>query len=159
MKVYLASDHAGFELKEKVKTYLKEKGSEFEDLGAFNLDKADDYPDYAYKAAKKVADSSSGAKAILFCGSAEGMCIVANKVKGIRAVSVSTLVNARVSREHNDANVLCLSGGGTLSPIPGLSLEDAKNIIETWLSTPVSGAGRHARRLKKISGIENLWQK
>lgn len=157
--IYLASDHAGFELKEKVKTYLKEKGSEFEDLGAFNLDKADDYPDYACKAAKKVADSNSGAKAILFCGSAEGMCIVANKVKGIRAVSVSTLVNARVSREHNDANVLCLSGGGTLSPIPGLSLEDAKNITETWLSTPFSGAGRHVRRLKKISDIENLWQK
>ena len=152
--IYLGADHAGFELKEKVKEYLKQKGLEVEDLGAHTLDKNDDYPDYAKAVADKVAADPS-AKGILLCGSAEGICIAANKIKGIRAVAVWTTMSARLSREHNDANVLCLSGGQTLTPIPGTSFEDAKEIIDTWLSTPFSGEERHLRRINKISDLES----
>ena len=152
--IYLGADHAGFELKEKVKDYLKQKGLEVEDLGAHTLDKNDDYPDYAKAVADKVAADPS-AKGILLCGSAEGICIAANKIKGIRAVAVWTTMSARLSREHNDANVLCLSGGQTLTPIPGTSFEDAKEIIDTWLSTSFSGEERHLRRINKISALES----
>jgi len=152
--IYLAADHAGFELKEKVKEYLKQKGHEIEDLGAHTLDKNDDYPDYGAAVANKVsADQQS--RGILFCGSAEGICIAANKVRGIRAVPVWTPINAKMSREHNDANVLCLSGGQTLSPIPGLSFEEAEEIVDVWLATPFSGAERHLRRIGKISALES----
>jgi len=159
MKVYLAADHAGFELKEKIATYLKENNYEVEDLGAYTLNKDDDYPDFAFAAAKKVVESEGKSKAILLCGSAEGMCIAANKVKGVRAIAAWTPINAQLSREHNDANVLCLSGGKTISPIPGLSLEEAEKIIDVWLATTFSAEERHARRLKKIGEIEDLWQK
>ena len=152
--IYLGADHAGFELKDKVKDYLKQKGLEVEDLGAHALDKNDDYPDYGAAVADKVsADLSS--RGILFCGSAEGICIAANKIKGIRAVAVWTTISAKLSREHNDANVLCLSGGQTLTPIPGTSFEDAKEIIDTWLSTSFSGEERHLRRIGKISALES----
>ena len=154
MKIYLASDHAGFELKEAIKPYLQEKGYDVEDVGAHTIDKDDDYPDYGYPAAKAVAESSGEAKGILFCGAAEGICIVANKVKGIRAVAVWSEINARLSREDNDANVLCLSGGGKLDPIPGLSVDEAKKIIDIWLSTDFSGEERHKRRIEKISKLE-----
>ena len=151
--IYLGADHAGFELKEKVKDYLKQKGLEVEDLGAHTLDKNDDYPDYAKAVADKVAADPS-AKGILLCSSAEGIWIAANKIKGIRAVAVWTTMSAKLSREHNDANVLCLSGGQTLTPIPGTSFEDAKEIIDTWLDTPFSGEERHVRRIEKISALE-----
>jgi ribose 5-phosphate isomerase B len=157
--IYLASDHGGFELKEKIKAHLLEANHDIEDLGAHSLDKSDDYPDYAFAAAKKVAEKGNDAKALLFCGSADGMCIAANKVKGVRAVSAWNPITARTSREKNNANVLCLAGGATLSPIPGLTFEEAKEIIDVWLSTPFSGEERHARRLKKISDVENLWLK
>lgn len=155
MKIYLGSDHAGFELKESIKPYLKSKGYEIEDMGAHSYDKDDDYPDYGYPVAKAVADSGSEPKGILFCGSAEGICVVANKVIGIRAVAVWSPTNAQHSREHDDANVLCLSGGKTRNPIPGLSVEEAKKIVDTWLETPFSGAERHKRRIEKIGKIEN----
>jgi len=153
--IYLGADHAGFELKEKVKDYLKQKGLEVEDLGAHALNKNDDYPDYGAAVAKKVTTDPERSRGILFCGSAEGICIAANKIKGIRAVAVWTTVSAKLSREHNDANVLCLSGGQTLTPIPGTSFEDAKEIIDTWLSTPFSGEERHLRRIEKISNLES----
>lgn len=155
MKIYLGSDHAGFELKESIKPFIKNKGYEVEDMGAHSFDKGDDYPDYGYPVAKAVADSDGKAKGILFCGSAEGISIVANKVKGIRAVVVWTTTNAKHSREHNDANVLCLSGGKTRTPIPGLSVDEAKKIVDVWLETPFSGEERHVRRLGKIKGLEN----
>lgn len=154
MKIFLASDHAGFDLKESIKPYLKEKGYEVEDMGAHTLDKNDDYPDYGYPAAKAVADSNGAAKGIFFCGAAEGICIVANKVKGIRAVAVWSEINARLSREDNDANVLCLSGGQKLNPIPSLSVDEAKKIIDVWLNTEFSGAERHIRRIEKIKKLE-----
>ena len=151
--IYLGADHAGFELKEKIKEDLIKKGQKVADLGAHTLDKNDDYPDYAKAVADKVAADSS-AKGILFCGSAEGVCIAANKVKGIRAVAVWSTTNAKMSRAHNDANVLCLSGGQTLEPIPATSFEEAREIVDTWLATPFSGAERHQRRIQKIHELE-----
>lgn len=153
--IYLGGDHAGFELKEAIKQYLKGEGYEIKDFGAHSFDKDDDYPDFGYSVARAVADSDGKSKGILFCGSAEGICIAANKVKGVRAVAVWTPTNAKMSREHNDANVLCLSGGKTLSPIPGLSTDEAKKIIDGWLKTPFSSEERHKRRIEKIGKIEN----
>lgn len=176
MRIYLGADHAGLKLKEKVKKYLEARGgsrisprvslpSKYKifDLGAKKFMKTDDYPDYAKKVASKVAlashrtsEASSGsglqvAKSrdfgILFCGSGHGMCIAANKVKGIRAVAVSTAKEAKITREHNDANVLCLSGWR----IPFVR---AKKIIETFLKTPFSREKRHIRRIEKIRKIE-----
>lgn len=151
--IYLGADHAGFALKEKIKEYLLGRGLKVEDLGAHALDKNDDYPDYAAAVAKKVAEDSAS-RGILFCGSAEGICIAANKFKGIRAVPVWTVLTAKMSRAHNDANVLCLSGGQTLIPIPGISFEEARAIVDAWLATSFSGEERHLRRLEKIKAIE-----
>jgi len=140
MKVIIGADHAGFKLKESIKKYLKTLGYKVEDVGAKKFVKTDDYPIFAKKAAKKVGKQN---KAILFCGSAEGICIAANKVKGIRGVAVWTLTNAKLSRKHNDANVLCLSGWQ-------LPLTKTKKIVKTWLETPFSGEARHIRRIKQI---------
>lgn len=145
MKVYVGADHAGFKLKEYLKKFLNSKKYEVKDEGNTRLDPKDDYPDFASKVAKKVANSKD--KGIIVCGSAEGICIAANKVKGIRAVPVWTLKNAKLSREHNDANVLCLSGWE-------LGQKKAEKITLTWLSTPFSGEPRHKRRIKKISEME-----
>ena len=117
--------------------------------------KTDDYPDYAIPVAKLVAKTKS--KGILVCGSAEGICIAANKVKGARAVPVWTVTNAKLSRKHNDANILCLAGGKTVEKTHGLglTLSQAKRIADTWLKTPFSEAERHIRRIKKIARYEN----
>ena len=151
-KIYLGADHAGFALKEKVKLWLAEKKIAFEDLGNLVYDKDDDYPDFAEKVAKRIVREKT--KGILFCGSAEGIAIAANKVGGVRAVAVWDKKIAQLSREDNDANVLCLAGGGMLKPIPGLSLGTAKEIISAWLRTQFSGEARHKRRIEKIKKIE-----
>jgi ribose 5-phosphate isomerase B len=150
--IYLGSDHAGFKLKEKVKQWLDKEKIVYEDLGNNKFDINDDYPDYAVKVARKVSKNKS--KGILLCGSAEGMCIAANKNKGIRAVNPSNAILARLSREHNDANVICLSGGGTLKPIEGLSFLKTKKLIKIFLNTKFSKAKRHTRRLNKIKRLE-----
>ena len=142
--IYLGADHAGFALKEHLKKFLQKKGQEVVDKGAYKLKKRDDYPDYAAKVAKAV---QKGGKGILICGSAEGICIAANKFRKIRAEPVWTLRNARLSREHNDANILCLSGRQ-------LSRKNAEKIVTTWLKTPFSKAPRHVRRIKKIARLE-----
>ncbi len=147
MKVYLGSDHGGFKLKEHIKKYLKKLKYQVIDKGNTRFVMTDDYPDYGYKAAKAVAGSKGDAKGILFCGSAEGICIVANKVRGVRAVAVWTLENAKLSRQHNNANVLCLSGW-QLNP------KKAEKIVKTWLETDFTFAPRHVRRLRKIDSIE-----
>lgn len=144
--VYLGADHAGFKLKQELKKFLRHQGYKVVDVGAHELDPQDDYPRYAYAAAKAAAQGKG--MAILACGSAEGICIAANKVKGVRAVPVWTLRNAKLSREHNDANVLCLSGW-ELSPAK------AKKIVKSWLETQFSAAERHMRRLKEIERIEH----
>ena len=110
VKVYLGSDHAGFKLKDKVKRWLNKNEIKYEDLGNTNYEKTDDYPDYALKVAKKVSKASSKTLGVLVCGSAQGMCITANKVKGIRAVVPFSIKEAKLSKEHNNANIICLSG-------------------------------------------------
>ncbi len=142
--IYIGGDHAGFKLKERVKAYFKKKGIKFKDEGNVVLDVSDDYPDFGYKVAKKVKGNKKG---ILFCGSSFGVCIVANKVKGIRAVSVSNEREAELSRLHNDANILCLPGWG-------MSFGKAKRIIDVWLKTEFSNEDRHVRRLNKIKKID-----
>ncbi len=144
-KIYLGADHAGFELKEKLKKWLNAKKISFEDLGNLTYDKNDDYPDFAEKVAKRVVKENS--KGILFCGSSEGICIAANKIKGVRAVAPSTVKLAELSRVHNDANVLCLSGWYT-------PLNLTKKIVVKFLSTPFSKEARHVRRLNKIKKME-----
>lgn len=140
--IHLGADHAGFQLKEKLKKVLAKKYA-VKDHGALRFDKDDDYPDFAAKVARAV---QKGGKGVLICGSAEGICIAANKFKKIRAVAVWTLENARLSRAHNDANVLCLSGW-QLTPAK------AEKIALTWLSTPFSGAERHKRRIAKLDRL------
>jgi ribose 5-phosphate isomerase B len=144
--VFIGADHAGFNLKQELRRFLEHLGYKVVDVGAYALEPADDYPFFAYKVAKAVAQGK--VLGILACGSAEGICIAANKVKGVRAVPVWSLRNARLSREHNDANVLCLSGW-EIAPAR------AKKIVKTWLETAFSGAERHVRRLKQIEKIEH----
>jgi ribose 5-phosphate isomerase B len=148
MKIYLASDHAGFEMKEKLKDFLKEKGYEVEGLGDFIYDENDDYPDFISKAAEAVARDPD-LKGIILGGSGQGEAIAANKVKGIRAVvyygGQEEII--KLSREHNDANILSLGARF-------LSEDEAKKAVELWLKTPFSGEERHKRRIEKIRKLE-----
>lgn len=147
MKIYLATDHAGFEFKKKIKSFLQEKGYEAEDCGAFELNPADDYPDFIAVAARKVA-GTPGSFGIVLGKSGAGECIVANKIKGIRAVLGVSEQNVRLARQHNDANVLSL----------GSEIVDertAKRLVELFLNTPFSNEQRHKRRIEKISNLEN----
>ncbi|HLD39873.1 MAG TPA: RpiB/LacA/LacB family sugar-phosphate isomerase [Candidatus Nanoarchaeia archaeon] len=143
--IYIAADHAGFALKEKLKEWLDRKHVAYIDLGNVKLDPKDDYPDFAAVLARKVvANKSLG---ILLCGSAQGMCIAANKIKGSRSVIPYSLKEARLSKEHNNANIMCLSGWFT-------HLHKAKRMIEVFLTTPFSQEQRHLRRLAKIKRLE-----
>lgn len=145
MKVILASDHAGFRLKEKIKGYLEKKKIEFVDLGTDSTQSVD-YPDFAVKAAKKVAKNKDY-RGIFICGTGTGMVIAANKVKGIRAVAAYDAYSAKMSRVDNDANVLGLRGRF-------FPYEKVKKIISVWLTTPFSRERRHKKRLKKIADYE-----
>ncbi len=147
MKVFLATDHAGFDFKEKIKYYLQGKSYEVEDCGAHKFNKDDDYPDFISLAADKVA-KTPGSFGIVLGKSGAGECIVANKIKGIRAVLGVSEKNAQLAREHNDANVLSLG-----SEI--VDLELSKQLIEIFLNTPFSDEERHIRRIEKIKAIEN----
>lgn len=142
--IAIASDHGGFELKERIVKYLKEKGYQFEDLGTFNTDSVD-YPDYGVKAAEGVAQGKYE-KGIVICGTGIGISIAANKVHGIRAALCTNSYMARMSREHNDSNILALGGR-----VVGDEL--AIDIVETWLNTEFVG-GRHKIRIDKIAEIE-----
>jgi ribose 5-phosphate isomerase B len=144
MKIGLASDHGGFELKEELKAFLKSLGVEPMDMGTFNEDSVD-YPDFAALVAEKVSRGELE-KGILICGTGIGMSIVANKFPRIRAALVNDLYSSRCSREHNDANILIIGGR-----IVGREL--AKEIVKVWLETPFAG-GRHKRRLEKIEALE-----
>ena len=146
MKIFIGADHAGFKLKEHLKKFLKSEGHQINDRGNLILEPKDDYPDFAAKVSREVVKFKES-KGILVCGSAEGICIAANKIKGIRAVAVWSLKNAKLSREHNDANVLCLSGWE-------ISSKKAEQITLSWLSTKFSGEERHKRRIKKIKELE-----
>ena len=144
MKIFIGSDHGGFKLKEKIKKYLKDLNYEYEDLGTNNT-QSSDYPDFAYKVAKKVSETNS--KGILICGTGIGMSISANKVKGIRAALAYDETTARMSREHNNSNILCLGERTTKEAL-------AKKIVKVWLSTKFSKEERHHRRVSKIMKLE-----
>jgi len=144
MKIALASDHAGFELKEAIKDYLTEH--KLTDFGTHSTESMD-YPDTGFKAAEAVAKGECE-RGILICGSGLGMSIVANKVKGIRAALCHSAELASLSRQHNDANILVLQGRF-------ISKYLTKEIIETWLSTEFS-CGRHIQRINKINKYEEL---
>lgn len=144
MKISLGADHAGFALKEKIKQRLAEQGFNVEDHGTASADSVD-YPDYARKVGEQVAHSRADL-GILVCGSGIGMAIAANKVAGVRAANVSSVWEAQMSREHNDANVLAL-GARVVTD------EDAFAIVEKWLHTAFAG-GRHEQRVEKIRALE-----
>ena len=144
-KIYLGADHAGFKLKEEIKRFLENIGYSYEDLGVFDDKKSYDYPKKAQELARKVA--KRGGKGILMCGTGTGEAIVANKVRGIRAANCFNNYTAKMSREHNDSNVLCL--GARV-----LKLSDAKKVVKTWLKTPFSNEERHVRRINQISKME-----
>lgn len=143
-KIYLAGDHAGYELKEALIPFLRERGLEVEDVGPGTLNPEDDYPDYILPMAAKVA-SEKGAFGIGVGGSGQGEAIVANRVKGVRA-AVYYGGNTKIvtlSREHNNANVLSLGARF-------MTIDEAKEAVVLWLSTPFSNEERHARRITKI---------
>jgi ribose 5-phosphate isomerase B len=144
MKIALGSDHRGYKAKELVKTIVTQLGHECIDFGASDNNPVD-YPDAAYLAARAVAEKKAD-RAILACGTGIGMCITANKVQGIRAALCYDELSARISRHHNDANVLCVSG-----ELLGEVL--LRKMVEVWLTTDFSG-GRHLRRVRKIEAIE-----
>ncbi len=145
-KVALATDHAGWQLKEAVKKMLVEKGFEVKDFGAFSS-QSSDYPDFILPACQAVSKSGGETVGFVFGGSGIGECIAANKVKGIRAAIAYSSETARLCREHNNANVLCL-GGRTMKQ------KDALKWAEEFLNTPFSGEERHVRRLNKIAQYE-----
>jgi ribose 5-phosphate isomerase B len=136
----IASDHAGFELKERLKKALSRLQVPFEDLGTTSTDSVD-YPDYARKVAEAVSQGKAE-RGLLVCGSGQGMAMTANRYPRVRAAVAVDEEMARLSREHNDANVLAL--GGRL-----IDHDRAESILKTWLETPFAG-GRHEGRVKKI---------
>ncbi len=144
MTIAIGSDHAGFPLKQVVKLWLEEHGYEVDDLGTYDT-KSVDYPDYAAAVAHAVAEGKAD-RGILICGTGIGMSMSANKVPGIRAALCTDVYTARMSRRHNDANVLCM-GARVIGP--GV----AESIVEAWLSEEFEG-GRHARRVGKINALD-----
>ncbi len=146
MKIAIASDHAGYALKTVVVDHLRSLGVDLVDLGTNDASTSVDYPDYAKKVAMEVAGHPD-VLGILICGTGIGMAITANKFRGVRAASVSETFSARMSRAHNDANILCFG-----SRVVGNGL--AIDIVNTWLNAEYEG-GRHANRVKKIFEIEN----
>ena len=142
--IAIASDHAALEMKDAIKQYLIERGEKVEDFGTCTKERVD-YCDYGFQVGEAVA-SGKYERGIVFCGTGVGISISANKVRGIRAVVCSEPYSARLSREHNDTNILALG-----ARVVGIEL--AKMIVDTWLSTPFEG-GRHGDRVRKIAEYE-----
>lgn len=145
MKIGLSGDHGAFEYKEALKEMLIEEGYEVEDFGCYSPESVD-YPDTAAAVAKSVA-SGKNEKGIVLCGTGIGACISANKIKGIRCALCSETTSARLTREHNDSNVLAM--GQRV-----IGIEVMKDIARVWLQTEFSQGERHARRIQKIKGLE-----
>lgn len=145
MKIGIASDHGGYELKQHIKKYFEEEGIEYVDYGTDSTESVD-YPDFGYKLSKGVLDKECE-KGIVVCGTGIGISISCNKVPGIRCALCGDTYSARMSIEHNNANVLALGGR-----VVGKDL--AIEITSTWLKAEFQG-GRHERRVNKISGIES----
>jgi len=144
MRIAIASDHAGYAEKERLKEVLAELGVEFDDLGTVSEESVD-YPDYARKVAEQVAQGHVE-QGVLVCGSGTGMAITANKVPGVRAAVAWSEEIARLARQHNDANVLAI-GARTTPP------DEIPKIVRAWFATKFEG-GRHAARVEKISEVE-----
>ncbi|MGI5824365.1 MAG: ribose 5-phosphate isomerase B [Bacillota bacterium] len=145
MKIAIGSDHAGFGLKEVIKKHLEELGYEYKDFGTFD-ESSVDYPDYAFYVGKAV-QSGEYERGILVCGTGIGMSITANKISGIRCALCHDVFSAKATRQHNDSNVLAMGArviGNTL----------ALKVLDAWLEAEFEG-GRHARRVDKISNIED----
>ena len=150
MKIFLGSDHNGFRLKEDVFNYLKKRGYEVFDVGDNELDPDDDFPQFAQAAAVRVLgeDIKNDPRAILICGGGQGMCMAANRVRGIRASVIWDRYEAKMTRNDNDSNILCL---------PARVLENNQkewqDIIDTWLETPFAAAPRFKRRNAQIDEV------
>ncbi len=149
MKIFIATDHKGFALKEKIKEWVLGWGYECEDFGAFALDENDDYPDFISLAAAAVSKDPENSRGIILGGSGQGEAMLANKYKGVRAVVYygGTEDIISLSRQHNNANMLSLGAAF-------LDEETTKKAVKLWLETPFSGDERHVRRLGKISTLE-----
>jgi ribose 5-phosphate isomerase B len=145
MKIAIGSDHRGFEAKTRILSVLHQLGHDVYDAGPHGRDSVD-YPDFAFEVAGAVSERRAE-RGILICGTGIGMCIAANKVRGVRAAPCHDGITAEMSRRHNDANVLCLS-----ADLLGEELID--RMVRIWLETPFDG-GRHARRVEKIARYEN----
>lgn len=141
MKVFLASDHAGYALKTELVQYLKERGIPLEDLGTYSQE-AVDYPDFAHRLAEQIRPGPDPIMGILVCATGIGMSIAANKHPGVRAALCHDAYTAEMARRHNDANILCL-GGRTTGPAV------ARQIVDIFLATPFDG-GRHGQRVAKL---------
>lgn len=146
MIVYLGADHGGFELKENLKKYLTELGYELDDLGAHTLNPNDDYTDFVFPVAQKVAQDPRN-RGIVIGRSGQGEAIATNKIKGIRTAVCFSEEMARRTRDHNNSNILSLGADF-------IDIESAKRIVKVFLETPFPGEERHVRRLKKIEEIE-----
>ncbi len=147
MKIYIGTDHAGFELKQKLIPFIQSLGHEIVDCGAHEYNKGDDYPDFIAPVAKEVS-ADENARGIILGGSGQGEAMAANKFPHVRAAVYygGTLDIARLSREHNDANILSLGARF-------LTEDEAKAAVELWLSTPFSREERHVQRIEKIEKI------
>jgi len=147
MRIFLGTDHAGYELKNQIKIYLRELGYEVNDEGAFELDQQDDYPDFVEIVAKQVASDPVNHRGVIFGASGQGEAMVANRLPKVRAAVYfhHNLDIIKMSRRHNDANVLSI-GTSYLNEV------EVKEAVKVWLSTEFSNEERHVRRLKKIEG-------
>lgn len=148
--IYLASDHRGYEMKEKIKVWLKEWGNEFQDMGPLEYDPKDDYPDFVYRVGEKVSADPENSFGIVLGHTGQGEAIVANKYKHVRAVVYygKLLEMVKLTKEHNHANVLSISATYTTEG-------EMKEAIKLWLDTKFTFEERHARRLREIESIEN----
>ncbi|MBI1961569.1 MAG: RpiB/LacA/LacB family sugar-phosphate isomerase [Parcubacteria group bacterium] len=144
--IYLGADHAGFHLKEELKSYFAKQGISFADLGADRYDRGDDYPEYAVLVAQKVA-TSTAARGILLCGTGNGMAIAANKIKGVRAAVAWDAYSAKKAAEDDAANILAL-------PARDITEQLAIAAVRAYLSEKPSAAARHKRRVNKIRKLE-----
>ncbi|WP_285759248.1 ribose-5-phosphate isomerase [Nocardiopsis ansamitocini] len=146
MRVYIGSDHAGYELKEHLVSWLKDQGHEVIDAGPLAYDALDDYPPFVLRAAEGVA-TDPGSLGVVIGGSGNGEQIAANKVKGVRSALAWSVETAALAREHNDANVISI--GARMH-----SQAEATGFVEVFLTTPYSGEGRHTRRIDMLSNYE-----
>ena len=147
MKVYIGTDHNGFYLRNSLVEYLKKAGYDIHDESLKELDPADDFPVFAARVVKDILTSSDpDPRGILLCGSGQGMCMAANRFRGIRAAMVYDRESVRSSRNDDDANVICL-------PAETLEKDEAKVMVETFLNTPFAGAERYRRRIREMDEL------